>query len=382
MLFVIRDHIGHTPLSNLQATLTTDLHRLWDNLSKPPGLESCSITTFFDLAFVTLPHKQLVPDKFIAEIRQLRQLFIDPTRPDYVFQDKYHKRIPADGISQYMETIWVRSFASADSLDIASDCLRRRFEYTQDAVITNKDLDLPTQQELLAQFRCDEIASVAFAAFVEEVKHFVQPNAAAATGKVVVGLGATMEKTRSNALGEFRCACGILLHVCMLTSSGTTVSFDTSASRYHSTVYTRKRLELVTKLNSTLHPYYLAQLKSLHKTLLREYRKSIQDGLRTEGYDFGAVVRENMERAEKEFEAGEKECRLELTEWSGEESEGMLKEDMIAIADLLRAEETRKMIMIIEVSLLPVMSRLPVLCYYLKLVSLIPQLTLLLETPA
>lgn len=26
--------------------------------------------------------------------------------------------------------------------------------------MSNKDLDLPTQQELLAQYRCDEIASV------------------------------------------------------------------------------------------------------------------------------------------------------------------------------------------------------------------------------
>lgn len=29
-----------------------------------------------------------------------------------------------------------------------------------DKVLTNKDLDLPTQQELLAQYRCDEISSV------------------------------------------------------------------------------------------------------------------------------------------------------------------------------------------------------------------------------
>jgi hypothetical protein len=29
-----------------------------------------------------------------------------------------------------------------------------------DTVLTNKDLDLPTQQELLAQYRCDEISSV------------------------------------------------------------------------------------------------------------------------------------------------------------------------------------------------------------------------------
>lgn len=104
---MIRDHIGATPLSNLKATLTADLNRLWDNLSKPPGLESTLITTFFDLAFVTLPHKLLMPEKFVEEIKSLRKRFTLKDSAEYVFQEQYHKRIPADGISQYMETIWV-----------------------------------------------------------------------------------------------------------------------------------------------------------------------------------------------------------------------------------------------------------------------------------
>lgn len=104
----------------------------------------------------------------------------------------------------------------------------------------------------------------------------------------------------------------------------------------------------MSKLNSTLHPYYLTQLKNLHKSILRDFRKSIQEGLRIEGYDFGKVVRENRARSEKEFIDGAKETKLSETEWSEEESQTQLKEDMIAIADLLRAEETKKMITIIE----------------------------------
>lgn len=34
LLFVIRDHIGHTPLQNLAQTLRQDLNRVWDGLSK------------------------------------------------------------------------------------------------------------------------------------------------------------------------------------------------------------------------------------------------------------------------------------------------------------------------------------------------------------
>src|SRR6202012_5759327 len=56
LFFVIRDHIGHTPLENLKNTLMADLNNIWYGLSKPPGLESSKISDFFDFAFTTLPH--------------------------------------------------------------------------------------------------------------------------------------------------------------------------------------------------------------------------------------------------------------------------------------------------------------------------------------
>lgn len=127
------------------------------------------------------------------------------------------------------------------------------------------------------------------------------------------------------------------------------VSFDTAASRYHSGVYSRKRLELLSKLNSTLSPLFLSHLKNLHKLVLKDFRKSIQDGLKADGYDFAQVVRETTEKAEQEFKKGAKEVTLEETGWSSEETEGQLREDMVAIADLLRVEETKKMIAVIEV---------------------------------
>ncbi len=57
-----------------------------------------------------------------------------------MFLSEYHRRIPADGLSVYAEGVW-------------------------DQIVNNKDLDLPTQQELLAQFRCDEISREVLVAF-------------------------------------------------------------------------------------------------------------------------------------------------------------------------------------------------------------------------
>jgi len=117
---VIRDHIGATPLSNLRNTLTADLSRLWDSLSKPPGLESCQISDFFDLEFVTLPHKLLQPEKFEGGVVELREKFIKGKEGN-VFRDEYHKRIPADGISQYMSSIWVRLISLSHYLTSCSE---------------------------------------------------------------------------------------------------------------------------------------------------------------------------------------------------------------------------------------------------------------------
>ncbi|GAA5836132.1 hypothetical protein JCM3766R1_001973 [Sporobolomyces carnicolor] len=298
LLFVIRDHIGATPLSNLRNTLTADLNRLWDSLSKPPGLESSQISTFFDLEFVTLPHKLLQPEKFEQEVVDLRQRFVKG-KDGCVFRDEYHKRIPADGISQYMNSIW-------------------------EAVVSNKDLDLPTQQELLAQFRCDEIASTSFKLFAETIATTIPPSQG--TGKIVQGLGELMAKSIKVALA----------------------SYDTAASRYHNSVYTRKRSELLSKLHSTLHPYFQTQLKNLHKSLLRQYRVSIENAIKQEGYDFAQVVRQAKDDAEKEFKLESDKIELEESGWSREEQETLFKEDLESVAELLRKEETRKMIAIIE----------------------------------
>ena len=107
LLFVIRDHLGTTPMENLVTTLTSDMERIWDTISKPAELRDRQLRDYFDLSFAALPHKLLRPDAFEAEVNRLRGRFVDKARDDYVFKPAYHKRIPADGVAFYMEGIWV-----------------------------------------------------------------------------------------------------------------------------------------------------------------------------------------------------------------------------------------------------------------------------------
>ena len=81
LMFVLRDHIGTTPLSNLSDTLKKDLANIWSSLSKPPGLENCAIEDYFDFQFTALPHKILMPEDFNKGVDTLRNRYL-PSRPD------------------------------------------------------------------------------------------------------------------------------------------------------------------------------------------------------------------------------------------------------------------------------------------------------------
>jgi len=144
-------------------------------------------------------------------------------------------------------------------------------------VQNNKDLDLPTQQELLAQFRCDEIAAVAVSKFlsggVRDVRKVVE------RGDVVEGLGAVMAGWRDGAICKIS-RMALLRH--WLTMEPT-AHFDHAASRYHKQVYQRKRADLLKTIHTTLHPLFYNQLKNLSKLTVTRFKKALGAGLKGEG---------------------------------------------------------------------------------------------------
>lgn len=299
LLFVIRDYAGTTPLENLTRILQQDLTNIWDKLAKPPGFESSSISEYFDMAFDALPHKIYQPEKFTQEVARLRTRFNNPQVEDYVFKPLYHKRIPADGVAPYMAGIW-------------------------DQVVNNKDLDLPTQQELLAQFRCDELAAAAFSEFEAAL---LQMQSIIATA-LPAELGQAMTTARNAALSKF----------------------DKDASRYHTGVYTRRRGELAIKVHAALLPLFSSQLKQLHKRLLAEFKSGLVREIRSGDYDFAEVVGRLQRDTESKFVEDAGALLLPESEWNFEETLGLLREDMQTTADSSRAEETKKMVATLEVS--------------------------------
>ena len=298
LLFVIRDYIGTTPLANLESTIRADLQRIWASLTKPEALAGAELGDFFDVSFSALPHKVLQAKEFDEGIAQLQRRFIDRSDPQYVFQTEYHKRIPIDGLPHYLESVW-------------------------EQILQNKDLDLPTQQELLAQFRCDEIAAAAAAAFAAAMTAL---RSALDAGQVLATLGVDMASHRAEALAVF----------------------DKDASRYHRGVYARKRADLLLQLNAVLLPFFLAQLKNLHTQLASAFQQAMQEGTRGASYDFGRLVEEHVAHALAAFDAETQRLVLPDTDWSVSEERVHLEEDLRAVARTLRADETQKLAVRLE----------------------------------
>ncbi|ORY96959.1 RHD3/Sey1 [Syncephalastrum racemosum] len=294
ILIVIRDHVGATPLENLAKTLQADLEKIWAGLSKPEGLEDCKIHDYFDFMFTGLPHKILLPEKFDEAVGQLRHRFNDPKDPNYVFQPQYHKRIPADGYYAYASSIW-------------------------DTILSNKDLDLPTQQELLAQYRCDEISNVAFEVFTQHVMPFKGPILEKA--QIVPDLGKKMNEIRAEAME----------------------SFDKNASRYHRGVYEKKRVEMLAKLNTQLNIFFVGQLKNLHKKAIAMFEDNLKTELKKPSYNFAVAVDTCLKEADDYFITGAKAIVLPETDWSYGHEHGQLEEAFAKVSAQARADEFKKM---------------------------------------
>ncbi|GJQ13968.1 hypothetical protein GpartN1_g5759.t1 [Galdieria partita] len=133
LLFVLRDHV-ETSLDLLAKTIRTDLEETWKGLQKPSQFENSTVENFFELRFVSLPHMVLKPEEFKAAVTDLKNQFHKKgNSPDSMFPESYRRLVAADGFTTYANNIW-------------------------ETIRSNKEVDIPSQREMLATVRCEEIA--------------------------------------------------------------------------------------------------------------------------------------------------------------------------------------------------------------------------------
>lgn len=222
-----------------------------------------------------------------------------------IFLPEYHRRIPADGFSVYAEGIW-------------------------DQIVNNKDLDLPTQQELLAQFRCDEIAREALVAFDAAITPFEDKQARAVQAgapEVLAGLGAAMKEARVKTIK----------------------GFETEASRYHKGVYQRKRTELEGKVDTRLKALFAGQMSAAHKSGVSTFSDKVSSAVKAgqkkgNSYDFAQIVDAEKKNALTQFDKVAKTSVVEGAPWSNYVQEMKLfQKDLEVVSGQLRRDEMRRL---------------------------------------
>merc|ERR1711939_447497 len=185
-------------------------------------------------------------------------------------------------------------------------------------------------QELLAQFRCDEIMREVMVHFDDTITPLETQQAdSAKTGsaEIISGLGAAMRTARSEAIK----------------------SFETEAGRYHKGVYQRKRTELESKTDARLKALFAGQLTAAHKNGVQQFSDAVSGAVKAgqkkgASYDFAAIVKEQKQIALQKFESIAKEGIIEGLPWSNYRQETTLyQKDLDKVSGQLRRDEMRRL---------------------------------------
>jgi protein SEY1 len=222
-----------------------------------------------------------------------------------VFLPEYHRRIPADGFSVYAEGVW-------------------------DQIVNNKDLDLPTQQELLAQFRCDEISRECLVAFDVVISPLEEKQAdAGRIGKpfVLPNLGQTGSEAREKCVK----------------------SFESSASRYHKGVYKRKHQELEGKIDQRLKALYQGQVSAIHKSGVATFSEAVSGAVKAGqksggAYEFAEIVDTEKTKTLEFFKKEAQSLAIQGVPWTNFKPQYLLFEkELDEVSAKLRKEEMRRL---------------------------------------
>lgn len=280
-------------------------------------MDNSRIEDYFDFGFAALPHKVLQADKFTTEVQNLGARFTagNPTAKSTadteqgltggLFLPEYHRRIPADGFSVYAEGIW-------------------------DQIVNNKDLDLPTQQELLAQFRCDEISRevlVGFDAIVSPLEESQNESTRLGNPVVLPELGSKGADAREKCME----------------------AFQVQASRYHKGVYGRKRQELEGKVDTRLKALYQGQLAAAHKAGVTAFSEAVSNKVKAGqkaggGYEFADIVANEKKKTLDIFKVEAQSLAIQGVPWTNFKAQYLLFEkELNEVSGRLRKEEMRRL---------------------------------------
>ena len=212
----------------IESLILEDIHKIWKEIKIPEKYEGKGPENFFSFEFITLPHLIYKKDEFDEEIENLRKR-LDKNNENYFFANLSSiKNVPADGLKQYVIQIWK---------DILSD----------------KDLDIPSQRQMLANYRCNEIKNNILLSHDKEFKDLYKSSS---------------EKNIENIKDIFL---DINNRIC--------AEYEKQACNYEEKVYKNVYNTLIEQFRQTLYKCFLNQTKRLIPIIQKFMREELQKKL-------------------------------------------------------------------------------------------------------
>ncbi|EKG02865.1 hypothetical protein TCSYLVIO_006098 [Trypanosoma cruzi] len=175
LLVVLRDFTEVETRTHFE-TVRKSFDKIWDNIVKPEAFKDSTIDTLFDLRYHVLPHFKLQRAAFDKETAKFRQWFYLSTCDEYLFHTRgMFRGVPLDGIPSYLSSCW--------------EMIRK-----------SKDLDIPTQREMLARHRCLEVKKQILQLFTEFCSNYTER---LQRGDLVTHLTSLLERDVDDKLRDF-----------------------------------------------------------------------------------------------------------------------------------------------------------------------------------
>eukprot|EP00916_Digyalum_oweni_P025929 GHVL01042702.1.p1 GENE.GHVL01042702.1~~GHVL01042702.1.p1 ORF type:complete len:624 (+),score=121.59 GHVL01042702.1:843-2714(+) len=236
LLFVIRDwNSAATKIETIEKNIREDLEKIWADIRKTDRHANSSVDDFFNIIMYGISHKDMDAGKFDLDIQNLKKKYLTQLKPK-----NYSRNVPSDGFGYYVKSIW-------------------------DAILHHSELDIPTQKEMLATFRCEEIKS-------------------AVIGEMSPLIAKKLSEAQKREISDFSEWASNILKLSM-------EKYEEQAQRYQQSIFLKKGEQLLNALIAEFQNVYNAH--SNHKK--------------------NEIVKKSENKLKLEFDASEKEC---LDKWA------------------------------------------------------------------
>eukprot|EP00357_Protocruzia_adherens_P016493 CAMPEP_0115025700 /NCGR_PEP_ID=MMETSP0216-20121206/34202_1 /TAXON_ID=223996 /ORGANISM="Protocruzia adherens, Strain Boccale" /LENGTH=771 /DNA_ID=CAMNT_0002400425 /DNA_START=34 /DNA_END=2349 /DNA_ORIENTATION=+ len=267
VIFLLRDfNEQETPLQHLSSMIETDIAQIWTEIQKPEQYKFNKPSDFFEVEFATLSHKVYRFEDFKKDAEDFKRRFYDTDAEDFLFKN-INRDLPLDGFPNYVEEVWTQ-------------------------VKSHKELNIPSQKQMVANFRCGEIK-------VDALK---------SVEGLIGELARTSEKSFNKNFDD----------VCKLICKKAMNEYEKLGQYYNTTqAYEERREELKRDLANALKPCFDAQIRYIKQTIL----KNVKEALKAEFPKGKAKLNFNVkadaikERALQDFEEAATRVQI-LPDWN------------------------------------------------------------------